>query len=117
LHQIAFQVPLFPGIAVEQLFLDISVEELNSGIAEFQVDDWLDGTIDVVLGDTTSTAHFEATQISEDASLPRHLQAYYTPGPLPDEGLRLSDGECFTHLVNPSTFFLQQGPWLARLFL
>jgi hypothetical protein len=102
---------------VERLSMNISVEELNSDIAEFQVDDWLDGTIDVVLGDTTSTAHFEATQISEDASLPVFSKPTIYPALSP-----MKDCACWMESVSRINsvllrFLLQQGPCHARLSL
>jgi hypothetical protein len=109
LHQVAFQVPMFPGVAVDRLIIDISVEESNTGMMEFNVEDLVGETVDTMLGDNISLAYYKGSQISVDSSLPRLLRAYYQPGPLPDDGLFLSDGECFTHLFNPTDFLATAG--------
>jgi uncharacterized protein YegL len=109
LHQVEFQVPLFPGIAVDRLFMDISVQNSNTGMLGFRVEDFEDDIVHVTLGGNSSSAHYEGIQVSEESALPRLLRAFYEPGPLPDEGLLLYDGECFTHLFNPSTFLAFAG--------
>lgn len=112
LGRVTFQVPFFPGIRVDELQVDISVEENKTGINDFQVklEDF-----QTLFGNTTSYAYSKRSQLSEDSTLPRLFEAYYRPGLLPEDGLFLSDGECFTHLFNPSTFLSNAGPMSRRI--
>jgi uncharacterized protein YegL len=101
------RLPLFPGLPVEHLLVDISVEEPNSGITNFGVEDVDEAAIET--GGSVATARFEARNVPETSSLPKLLHAFFEPGPLPDEGLFLSDGNCFAHIFNPATFLASVG--------
>jgi uncharacterized protein YegL len=115
LHKIPFQVPFFPGLDVEHLIVDIAVEESNTGIADFHLEDLELSTsygglfLDIKAGTNITTAHYEGFLVPQDASLPGLLQAYYDAGPLPEEGLLISEGGCVTHLFNPSEFLASAG--------
>jgi uncharacterized protein YegL len=112
MHQIPFQVPLFPGLAVEHLVVDLSVEDVNSGITKFHLDDFDDQYFDSVSYNderNIGTVRYEDFDVPEDALLPRLLKAYYDTGPLPEEGLLIAEGGCATHLFNPSSFLSSAG--------
>ncbi len=57
----------------------------------------------------TASAHYEVEDILDGDVLPRLLRGHYDPGPLPENGLLLSDGTCFMHLFNPASL-LDIGP-------
>jgi len=116
LDRVDFQVPLFPGTSVRNLQMDISVDESNSGILEFSTENLATGEdIQTLVGSNTSSAKYVGTDVSSDSSLPTLLPTYYRPGPLPDSGLMLADGECFTHLFNPSTFLSTAGSMARKI--
>jgi len=116
LDQVSFQVPMFPGTAVGDLKVDISVEEPNTGMVEFYTDDLLeDELIETIVEGKNAAAHYEQRGVTEDSSLPKLLKAYFMPGPLPEAGLLLSDGECFTHLFNPTSFLSSVGSMARKI--
>jgi len=116
LDKVSFQVPVFPGTAVGELKVDISVEEPNTGMVEFYTDDLLqDELIETIVEGKNAAAHYEQRGVTEDSSLPNLLQAYFMPGPLPETGLLLSDGECFTHLFNPTSFLSSVGSMARKI--
>ena len=62
------------------------------------------------MGGINATAYYQQRGVTKDSTLPKLLKAYFTPGPLPENGLFLSDGgECFTHLFNPTNFLSSVG--------
>ena len=122
LGKVDFQVPLFPGTSVRKLQMDVSVEDDQSGILEFDVvaDDLTLATggetgIEKTDGTNSSSAHFERTNLPTDSSLPTLLPVYFRPGPMPDSGLMLVDGDCFTHLFSPSTFLSTAGSMARKI--
>lgn len=122
LDRVDFQVPLFPGTSVRRLEMDVFVEDGYSGMLDFGAEDLTLVTgeeygegIKTLYGASTSTAHYVGSEVPSDSSLPALLQVYFRPGPLPDEGLMLADGECFTHLFNPSAFLSDAGSMARKI--
>jgi uncharacterized protein YegL len=113
--EFSFQVPMFPGIAVEDLKVDISVEEPNLGLVEFYTEDLpqqdeSSSSVETIMGGiNNATAYYQQRGVTKDSSLPKLLKAYFTPAPLPENGLFLSDGDCFTHLFHPTNFLSNVG--------
>ena len=135
--QIAFQIPIFPGLSVESLSMDISVIEptdeqgnndggatlLNLVLPEEQQEsgggsgDWSNViTQKELFNGTGVTAHLEVSNVNSDGLpegsavvLPRLLKGYYDSNQIPSEGLLLPDpsGTCFVHLFNPTDAVLQ----------
>jgi len=106
LDLVSFQVPMFPGIAVDDLKVDISVEDPFVGVEEFQIK-LEDETIETFVDDKNASMHYEKRGVTQDSSLPTLFHANYRPGKFPSEsenGFFWSDGECFTHVLNPTTF-------------
>merc|ERR1719491_42041 len=89
LDLVQFQIPFHPGTAItKELKMDISVEESDTGILEFQTDDLdVDGeTIEINFGDKISLAHYESNNlqmlnVDNSLSFPRLLGASYRPAP------------------------------------
>ena len=127
LDRVSFDVPLFPGTYVGELQMDITVEDSHSGILDFGItdDDFLAGTTEdniptlrraeEGINSFTSNYNYVASDVSSESSLPTLLPAYYQPGPLDDSGLLLTDGECFTHLFNPSAFLSDVGSMARKI--
>lgn len=119
LDRVSFQVPVFPGSAVDDLKIDVSVEEPDTGLVEFHTQlETLSGEIETTIeteslernnNNNKASMHYEARGVSEESSLPRLATAYFRPGPPPEDGLFLSDGECFTHVFNPEGFLAGTG--------
>jgi uncharacterized protein YegL len=104
LDLVSFQVPMFPGIAVDDLKVDISVEDPFIGVEEFQIE-LQDKTIETFVDDKKASMHYEKRGVTQESSLPTLFHANYRPGKFPPEnGFFLSDGECFTHVINPTAF-------------
>jgi len=114
LDRVSFQVPMFPGIAVDDLKVDISVEEPNTEILEFETE-LQDETIESILGIKKASMHYEKRGVTIETSLPKLLQAHFRPGPMPDSSLFLSDGECFTHVFNPTKFLADAGSMARKI--
>ena len=102
--QVEFQVPLYPGLEIQELTLDIAVQEPASGVARFDIVRQYDGVDPILINSQLrvvpnrhmATAHLEAFGIPASSAntmdvLPILLRGYYDPGPLPEEGLLLSD--------------------------
>jgi len=117
LDRVSFQVPMFPGIAVDDLKVDISVEEPNTGMIEFQTEQFQDAKIEtpILNNNKTASMHYEKRGVTNETSLPTLLQAHFRPGPPPENGLFLSDGECFTHIFNPTTFLTGVGSMARKI--
>jgi len=113
LDKVSFQVPMFPGIAVEDLTVDVSVQDKSAGILRFESDS-VEG-IETFSDGEMGSMHYEARELSGGSSLPRLFNAYFQPGPLPDNGLFLSDGSCFTHIFNPTTFLSDAGSMARKI--
>ncbi|CAJ1935098.1 unnamed protein product [Cylindrotheca closterium] len=131
-HQVSFQLPLFPGMAVsDSLELDFMVQDDTAGIVElkFWNEDDLGNvrklgllqsnqlSLNVTQVDSNrAMAHFQESNLAEDSSLPRLVRGYFQPASLPDAGvftipLQEEDKEelCFTHVFNPSDFLATVG--------
>jgi len=108
-HQVPFQIPLFPGLPVNELVMDLYVLETDSGVADFDLESPALGSMNIVRETNNVSVHYELASISDDDALPRLIRGYYDSGPLPEDGLLLSDGTCFMHLFNPSSL-LDVGP-------
>jgi len=98
-ERLKFQVPFLPGVAVEDLSVNITIKE-HGGIESFEVtEDSLN--VDSAKG----TAHVILKNIpKEDA---RMIDVSYSPGPLSSSGsLIIPDetGKCLLHLFNPASF-------------
>lgn len=108
LDLVSFQVPMFPGIDVDELKIDVSVEEPNAGLIEFKTD-LQDKMIETSLDAKNASLHYENVRVTKDTLLPTLFHAHFRPGPPPEDGLFLSDGECFTHVFNPTSFLASAG--------
>jgi len=113
LDKVPFQVPMFPGVDVDDLRVDVTVEDPGL-ILDFRIDDsQFDETIETVLDNNgAARMHYEKRGVTKDLSLPTLLQAHFRPNSLPS-GLLLTDGECFTHVFDP-TKALSGGAAMAR---
>lgn len=114
LDRVSFQVPVFPGISVDDLKVDVAVEEPVAGVVEFQTD-LRDNASEAILDGNKATMHYEERGVAVGTSLPTLLQAHFRPGPLPGDGLFFSDGECFTHVLNPATILSGAGPMAKKI--
>jgi len=98
-EKLKFQVPFLPGVAVEDLSVDITIKE-HGGIQSFEV------TEDSMNVDSTKgTAHVTLKNLPEEDA--RMIDASYSPGPLsPSGSLIIPDetGKCLLHLFNPESF-------------
>ena len=119
LGQVDFQIPIFPGTPVGFLGMDISVEDLDGGILELYTEplpEYQDEVFQTTNNPASASVLFETSNVPEDSTLPRLMGAYYRPGPLPDEGILLSDGDgCFTHIFNPTTFLADAGSMARKI--
>jgi len=113
LNLVSFQVPMFPGMAVEDLKIDVSVEDPNL-VNGFDTD-FKDQMVVTSLGAGRATMHYETREVAKDTTLPTLFRADFTPGLPPEEGLFLSDGECFTHIFNPEMFLSSIGSMARRI--
>ena len=125
--QVEFQVPLYPGLEIQELTLDIAIQEPTSGVARFDIVRDYAGVDPSILGSQLrvvpsatnrpmATAHLEAFGVPAKQTntldvLPSLLRGYYDPGPLPEEGLLLSDpfGRCFVQIFNPDALLASTG--------
>lgn len=125
LYRVQFQVPLYPGIAVKELFLSIVVRDPTSPVKNLQVEG-LESSIRKLVRrrglqqqkDDTSdltSLHFHEVEVAEGSGVPRLVTASFEPGALPDEGILLSSRDCFTHLFNPTTFLSAIGPMPKKI--
>lgn len=116
LDRVSFQVPMFPGIRVDDLKVDISVENSVTGILDFQTD-LQDEAIETetIRGIKNASMHYETRGVTEDTFLPTLFQAFFRPGPTPEDGLFFSDGECFTHVFNPTKFLFNAGSMARKI--
>ncbi|KAL3942293.1 MAG: hypothetical protein SGBAC_003502 [Bacillariaceae sp.] len=130
-HQVAFQLPLFPGMAVSDLLeVDFVVQDGNAGVLELSMNSNAAASAgnvrklqqsDQVAFNVTQVdpkrikAHFQQSNLSEDSSLPRLVRGFFRPDSLPEAGvltIPLEDGKeevCFTHVFNPSDFLATAG--------
>lgn len=111
LDVVSFQVPMFPGMAVDDLMVDISVEDPNL-VNGFETD-LQDQSIFTSLDGGKASMHYETIKVTEDTDLPTLFRANFQPGHPPEEGLFLTNGECFTHIFNPTQFLSSVG-FMAR---
>lgn len=58
-HQVPFQIPLSPGLAVNELIMDLYISEPESGVAEFDLDSPAVGSLNINRDANTATAHYE----------------------------------------------------------
>lgn len=113
-NEIEFQVPVFPGVAVDLLTLNVSIHEPYTGISSFALGELASTELTTLVQPTLegdqATVHMEVTNVSRSGyvadrgiDLPRLLDFKYDTGPLPSEGLLIPDetGTCFMHLFNP----------------
>jgi uncharacterized protein YegL len=119
LDKVSFQVPMFPGVDVDDLKVDVSVEEPNGGLVDvdFRIDSKFDNDIETVLDIASAGMHFERRSVTEALALPTLIQAHFQPGPPPENGLLMTDadGECFTHVFNPTEFLSDAGPMARKI--
>jgi len=117
--RVSFQVPMFPGVAVDDLKVDVSVEEPNGGLVDvdFQMFSKFDEDIETTLDIARAGMHFEKRNVTEALTLPTLVQAHFKPGPPPENGLLMTDtdGECFTHVFNPTEFLSDAGPMARKI--
>jgi len=113
LDQVSFQVPMFPGMAVDDLTIDVSVEDVNM-VNEFETD-FQDERIVTSLEGGMASMHYEKREVTEATVLPTLFRANFKPGLPPEEGLFLSDGECFTHIFNPALFLSTTGSMARKI--
>ncbi len=111
LDLVSFQVPMFPGMTVDNLMVDISVEDPNL-VDGFETD-LQDQSVITSLDGGRASMHYEARQVTEATNLPTLFRANFQPGHPPEEGLFLTNGECFTHIFNPTQFLSGVG-YMAR---
>ena len=111
LDLVSFQVPMFPGMAVDNLMIDISVKDPNL-VNGFETD-LQDQSIITSLEGGRASMHYETREVTEDSNLPTLFRANFQPGHPPEEGLFLTNGECFTHIFNPTQFLSGVG-YMAR---
>eukprot|EP00531_Pseudo-nitzschia_arenysensis_P014322 CAMPEP_0116137930 /NCGR_PEP_ID=MMETSP0329-20121206/12503_1 /TAXON_ID=697910 /ORGANISM="Pseudo-nitzschia arenysensis, Strain B593" /LENGTH=664 /DNA_ID=CAMNT_0003632863 /DNA_START=21 /DNA_END=2015 /DNA_ORIENTATION=- len=113
LDQVSFQVPMFPGMAVDDLKIDVAVEDpnmVNGFDTELQ-----DELIVTSLTGGRATMHYENRKVTEENALPTLFRANFQPGRPPEQGLMLSDGECFTHVFNPSILLSNLGSMSRKI--
>jgi len=113
LNLVSFQVPMFPGMAVDDLIVDVAVEDpnlVNGFDTEFK-----DEMVVTSLEAGRATMHYETREVTKDTALPTLFRADFTPGLPPEEGLFLSNGECFTHIFNPEVFLSSLGSMARRI--
>jgi len=125
--QVDFQVPIYAGLEVQKLTLDITIQEPQSGVARFAIERSYDNVDSTILNNglqilpssasrPVASAFLEATGVPASTNyqskpLPSLLRGYYDPGPLPPDGLLLSDprGTCYVHLFNPDSLLATAG--------
>ncbi len=113
LNQVSFQVPMFPGMAVDDLKINVAMEDpnmVNAFDTELQ-----DETIITSLDDGRATMHYENRKVTEENALPTLFRVNFQPGRPPEQGLVLSDGECFTHVFNPSILLSSIGSMARKI--
>lgn len=129
-HQVAFQLPIFPGMAVsDSLEVDFVVQDDNAGILELNMNlnDASAGNVrklqqsNQVAFNVTQVdpkrfkAHFQESNLAEDSSLPRLVRGFFRPDSLPESGvltIPLEENKeevCFTHIFNPTDFLATAG--------
>ena len=101
---------------MNELEVDVSMEDAHAGILEFvEQDSKLGEGNGGGYGESASTARYARSGVRSDPSLPALLPVYFRPAPLPDDGLMLSDGGCFTHLFIPAAFLSEAGSMARRI--
>jgi len=107
-HKVSFQLPIFPGIPVSDLQIDLTVQDFSADVLELNFDEPLFNVTQV--DSKRAIAQLEDTITNQD-DLPRLVRGFFRPGSLPEAGvltipLQDSDEEevCFTHFFNPSDF-------------
>jgi Mg-chelatase subunit ChlD len=119
LGEVSFQVPMFPGMAVvDDLKVEVLVEDPVTGILGVRTDLGDKLAMETTLNETTASLHFEkrgGVTSEESSHLPRLFRAHFRPGPLPEEGLFLTDGEYFAHVFHPTSFLEKAGSMARKI--
>lgn len=113
LDLVSFQIPMFPGRAVVDLKVDVSVEDPNE-VNDFRTD-FEGAMIGLSMDGGKAGMHYEEREVKENTILPTLLRANFQPGLPPEEGLFLSDGECFTHIFNPALLLSTLGSMARKI--
>ena len=101
---------------MNELEVDVSMEDAHAGILEFvEQDSKLGEGNGGGYGESASTARYARSGVRSDSSIPALLPVYFRPAPLPDDGLMLADGGCFTHLFIPAAFLSEAGSMARRI--
>eukprot|EP00521_Asterionellopsis_glacialis_P010862 CAMPEP_0195303350 /NCGR_PEP_ID=MMETSP0707-20130614/32605_1 /TAXON_ID=33640 /ORGANISM="Asterionellopsis glacialis, Strain CCMP134" /LENGTH=618 /DNA_ID=CAMNT_0040366859 /DNA_START=531 /DNA_END=2384 /DNA_ORIENTATION=- len=104
-HKVSFQVPLSPGLDVDFLSLDLTIDEPSSGVGNFDVDDIPKGEFEK----TSSSARLGLQNVLQGDALPRLLHGSYVPEVIPPEGVVIGSEYCLMHLFNPETLVEESG--------
>jgi len=109
LNKVSFQVPMFPGIDVDDLQVDVSVEDDVGGVLGFETelqdtDKFLFEKPIISMNENKAAMHYEKTGVTQQNSIPTLIHAHFQPGLPPENSIFSSDGRCFTHIFNPTNF-------------
>lgn len=111
--EVPFQIPIFPGLAVNNLELNINIEEQTTGVAKFELDraqSSIMNSMELSILNGVVHAHLELPNVPANGilqsglKLPRLLSATYDAGSMPPQGLLLPNavGDCIVHIFNPT---------------
>lgn len=104
-HELAFQLPVSPGVDVERLEVNVFVSEPQTGVSKFSLDDPGYGSFEIKRDAFKASGHLELSNVPSN-SLPRLLRAAYDTESFSEEsGVLVADGNgCATLFFNPATF-------------
>mmetsp|Transcript_9497 Transcript_9497/g.20162 ORF Transcript_9497/g.20162 Transcript_9497/m.20162 type:complete len:697 (+) Transcript_9497:80-2170(+) len=107
-YEIPFQIPLSPGQPVDELTMEITVSEPDSGVTSFDIEPLAASRAVVEIakqGQVSASARLELSNVLLEDDLPRLIRASYDydPAVMPRGGIVIGSGACVSHLFNPSS--------------
>ncbi|KAL7526096.1 hypothetical protein ACHAXR_001312, partial [Thalassiosira sp. AJA248-18] len=103
LHEVQFEIPLFPNEDIDNIVFDLTVEDTDGEPVDFHVDLMVPGVYDERVNSTSNTPVHLDIPDARQYDIPKVVRGKYSPGKLPDKGLLYSDGTCFEHFFHPSS--------------
>ena len=107
-YEIPFQIPLSPGMPVDELTMEITVSEPDSGVTSFDIEPLTTSRAVMEItkqGQVSASARLELSNVLLEDELPRLIRASYDydPSVMPRGGIVIGSGACVSHLFNPSS--------------